>query len=140
MAQDYLTVTALTKYLKRKFDADPYLERVYLTGEISNFRLRPNHQYFSLKDDGAKISAVMFKGAFDKVKFKPEEGMKVLVVGRISLYEASGNYQMYVEHMEPDGIGALYQAYEQLKEKLGNEGLFAAPKKIWCDFLSESPC
>ncbi|KAF1301331.1 MULTISPECIES: exodeoxyribonuclease VII large subunit [Enterococcus] len=129
MAQDYLTVTALTKYLKRKFDADPYLERVYLTGEISNFRLRPNHQYFSLKDDGAKISAVMFKGAFDKVKFKPEEGMKVLVVGRISLYEASGNYQMYVEHMEPDGIGALYQAYEQLKEKLGNEGLFAAPKK-----------
>lgn len=129
MEQQYLTVTALTKYLKRKFDADPYLERVYLTGEISNFRLRPNHQYFSLKDDGAKISAVMFKGAFDKVRFKPEEGMKVLVIGRISLYEASGNYQIYVEHMEPDGIGALYQAYEQLKEKLGAEGLFTAPKQ-----------
>jgi exodeoxyribonuclease VII large subunit len=123
-------VTALTKYLKRKFDVDPYLERVFLTGEISNFRLRPNHQYFSLKDDGAKISAVMFKGAFDKLAFRPEEGMKVMAVGRISLYEASGNYQIYVEHMEPDGVGALYQAYEQLKAKLDKEGLFQAPKKI----------
>lgn len=130
MEQQYLSVTALTKYIKRKFDADPYLERVYLTGEISNFRLRPNHQYFSLKDDRAKISAVMFKGAFDKLTFKPEEGMKVLVVGRISLFESSGNYQIYVEHMEPDGVGALYQAYEQLKEKLDKEGLFRAPKKV----------
>ncbi|EOH87030.1 exodeoxyribonuclease VII, large subunit [Enterococcus asini ATCC 700915] len=129
MTQEYLSVTALTKYLKRKFDADPYLERVFLTGEISNFRLRPNHQYFSLKDDGAKISAVMFKSAFSKVKFRPEEGMKVLVVGRISLFEASGNYQIYVEQMQPDGVGALYQAYEQLKEKLAKEGLFSAPKK-----------
>ncbi|WP_414841344.1 exodeoxyribonuclease VII large subunit [Enterococcus saccharolyticus] len=130
MTQKYLSVTALTKYLKRKFDVDPYLERVFLTGEISNFRLRPNHQYFSLKDDGAKISAVMFKGAFDKLTFRPEEGMKVMAVGRISLYEASGNYQIYVEHMEPDGVGALYQAYEQLKEKLNKEGLFQAPKKV----------
>ncbi|WP_313537138.1 exodeoxyribonuclease VII large subunit [Enterococcus sp.] len=129
MAQEYLTVTALTKYLKRKFDADPYLERVYLTGEISNFRRRPNHQYFSLKDDGAKISVVMFKGAFDKLKFQPEEGMKVMAIGRITLYEASGNYQMMIEHMEPDGVGALYQAYEQLKQKLSIEGLFTAPKQ-----------
>ncbi|WP_368258149.1 exodeoxyribonuclease VII large subunit, partial [Enterococcus faecium] len=106
MAQEYLTVTTLTRYLKRKFDADPYLERVYLTGEISNFRLRANaHQYFSLKDDHAKISAIMFKGAFQKLRFHPKEGMKVLVVGRISLYEAGGSYQIYVEHMEPDGIG-----------------------------------
>lgn len=129
MEQQYLSVTALTKYLKRKFDADPYLERVFLTGEISNFRLRPNHQYFSLKDDGAKISAVMFKGAFDKLTFKLKEGMKVMIIGRVSLYEASGNYQIYVEHMEPDGVGALYQAYEQLKVKLDQEGLFRAPKK-----------
>ncbi|OTN76086.1 exodeoxyribonuclease VII, large subunit [Enterococcus sp. 8G7_MSG3316] len=129
MAQEYLTVTALTKYLKRKFDADPYLERVYLTGEISNFRRRPNHQYFSLKDDGAKLSVVMFKGAFDKLKFQPEEGMKVMAVGRITLYEASGNYQMMIEHMEPDGVGALYQAYEQLKQTLSAEGLFTAPKQ-----------
>lgn len=130
MEPQYLTVTALTKYLKRKFDADPYLERVYLTGEISNFRLRANaHQYFSLKDDGAKISAIMFKSAFGKLKFQPKEGMKVLVVGRISLYEAGGSYQIYVEHMEPDGVGALYQALAELKEKLDKEGLFRAPKK-----------
>lgn len=128
---DYLTVTALTQYLKAKFERDPYLDRVYLTGEISNFRLRPNaHQYFSLKDNKAKISAIMFKSAFEKIKFTPEEGMKVLVVGRISLYEATGNYQIYVERMEPDGLGALYQAYEQLKAKLSAEGLFNAPKQL----------
>ncbi|CAI2600947.1 Exodeoxyribonuclease 7 large subunit [Apilactobacillus kunkeei] len=91
--------------------------------------MRPAHQYFSLKDDNAKISAIMFKSAFDKVKFKPEEGMKVLVTGRISVYEATGNYQIYIDHMEPDGVGALYQAYEQLKKKLTAEGLFSAPKK-----------
>ncbi|ATO43995.1 exodeoxyribonuclease VII large subunit [Loigolactobacillus coryniformis] len=128
--RDYLTVTTLTKYLRAKFERDPYLERVYLTGEISNFRLRPNaHQYFSLKDDHAKINAIMFRSAFNKVKFTPEEGMKVLVVGRISLYEPSGSYQIYVERMEPDGVGAFYQAYEQLKKKLAQEGLFSAPKR-----------
>ncbi|MBP1045407.1 exodeoxyribonuclease VII large subunit [Enterococcus sp. BWM-S5] len=130
MTQQYLTVTALTKYLKRKFDADPYLGRVYLTGEISNFRLRANaHQYFSLKDDRAKISAIMFKSAFQKLKFQPKEGMKVLVVGRISLYENGGSYQIYIEHMEPDGVGALYQALAELKEKLSKEGLFNGIKK-----------
>ncbi|ARW13830.1 exodeoxyribonuclease VII large subunit [Lactiplantibacillus plantarum] len=129
-SQQYLTVTALTQYLKRKFEVDPYLGKVYLTGEVSNYRPRPNtHQYFSLKDDHAKISAIMFKSAFAKVKFQPEEGMKVLVVGRIGLYEPSGSYQIYVERMEPDGVGALYQAYEQLKKKLAAEGLFSAPKK-----------
>lgn len=127
---DYLTVSALTTYIKRKFDVDPYLGKVYLTGEISNFRLRKNaHQYFSIKDDHAKISAIMFKSAFAKIKFTPEEGMKVLVVGRISLYEASGSYQIYVERMEPDGVGQFYQAYEQLKQKLAAEGVFSAPKK-----------
>ncbi|WP_338230648.1 exodeoxyribonuclease VII large subunit [Lactiplantibacillus paraxiangfangensis] len=129
-SQQYLTVSALTQYLKRKFELDPYLGKVFLTGEISNYRPRPNtHQYFSLKDDHAKISAIMFKSAFAKVKFRPEEGMKVLVVGRIGLYEPSGSYQIYVERMEPDGVGALYQAYEQLKKKLAAEGLFNAPKK-----------
>lgn len=128
--QDYLTVTQLTTYLKRKFDFDPYLQRVYLTGELSNFRLRPNsHQYFSLKDDHAKISAIMFKSAFQKLKFVPETGMKVQLVGRIGLYEASGSYQIYVERMEPDGVGALYQAYEQLKQKLAVEGLFQQNKR-----------
>jgi len=129
VSEQYLSITAMTAYLKRKFDADPYLERVYLTGEISNFRLRPNHQYFSLKDEHAKLSAVMFKGAFQKLSFQPEEGMKVLVIGRISLFESSGSYQLYIEHMEPDGVGALYQAYAQLKEKLAKEGLFQLPKQ-----------
>lgn len=128
--KNYLTVTALTRYLKRKFEADPYLEKVYLTGEVSNFRPRVNsHQYFSLKDEKAKLSAVMFKGAYQTLKFQPEEGMKVLVVGRISLYEASGNYQIYIDHMEPDGVGALYQAYEQLKNSLNQEGLFKESHK-----------
>lgn len=127
---DYLTVTTLTKYLKAKFEHDPYLDRVFLTGEISNFRLRPHaHQYFSLKDERAKISAIMFRSAFDKVKFTPEEGMKVLVVGRVSLYEPTGNYQIYIERMEPDGVGAFYQAYEQLKKKLAAEGLFQQTKR-----------
>ncbi|BDZ30783.1 exodeoxyribonuclease VII large subunit [Lactiplantibacillus sp. WILCCON 0030] len=129
-SQQYLTVSALTQYIKRKFEVDPYLGKVYLTGEISNYRPRPNtHQYFSLKDDHAKIAAIMFRSAFAKVKFQPEVGMKVLVVGRIGLYEASGSYQIYVERMEPDGVGALYQAYEQLKKKLATEGLFSAPKQ-----------
>lgn len=131
MTEKYLTVTALTKYIKRKFDADPYLDRVFLTGEISNFRMRPNaHQYFSLKDNQSKISAIMFKGAFGKLKFQPEEGMKVLVIGRISLYEASGNYQIYIEHMEPDGVGALYQALEKRKVELQKEGLFNPDFKL----------
>ncbi|WP_423774761.1 exodeoxyribonuclease VII large subunit [Bombilactobacillus mellifer] len=129
MTTEYLTVSALTQYLKRKFDADPYLKRVYLTGEISNFRLRPKHQYFSLKDEHAKISAIMFHSAFAKLKFQPEEGMKVLVSGYVSLYEASGQYQIYVESMQPDGVGALYQAFEQLKAKLQKEGVFALPKQ-----------
>ncbi|MFQ4154473.1 exodeoxyribonuclease VII large subunit [Pediococcus pentosaceus] len=125
----YLTVSALTNYIKRKFDADPYLHRVYLVGEISNFRLRTNsHQYFSLKDENAKVSAIMFKSAFAKVKFQPEEGMRVIVSGRISLYPGNGSYQIYVDSMQPDGVGALYQAYEQLKIKLSQEGLFEAPK------------
>ncbi|MBF7139845.1 exodeoxyribonuclease VII large subunit [Pediococcus pentosaceus] len=125
----YLTVSTLTNYIKRKFDADPYLHRVYLVGEISNFRLRTNsHQYFSLKDENAKISAIMFKSAFAKVKFQPEEGMRVIVSGRISLYPGNGSYQIYVDSMQPDGVGALYQAYEQLKIKLSQEGLFEAPK------------
>ncbi|WP_440964487.1 exodeoxyribonuclease VII large subunit [Pediococcus pentosaceus] len=125
----YLTVSALTNYIKRKFDADPYLHRVYLVGEISNFRLRTNsHQYFSLKDENAKISAIVFKSAFAKVKFQPEEGMRVIVSGRISLYPGNGSYQIYVDSMQPDGVGALYQAYEQLKIKLSQEGLFEAPK------------
>ena len=129
MREEYVTVSALTKYIKYKFDKDPHLGRVYLTGEISNFRLRPTHQYFSLKDENAIISATMFQSAFKKIQFRPEEGMKVLVIGKVSVFEKSGQYQINIEHMEPDGVGALYLAYEQLKKKLEAEGLFSLPKK-----------
>lgn len=129
MSEEYVTVSALTKYIKYKFDKDPHLGRVYLTGEISNFRLRPTHQYFSLKDEQAIISATMFQSAFKKIQFRPEEGMKVLVIGKVSVFEKSGQYQINIEHMEPDGVGALYLAYEQLKKKLEAEGLFSLPKK-----------
>ena len=130
MSEEYVTVSALTKYIKYKFDKDPHLGRVYLTGEISNFRLRPTHQYFSLKDENAIISATMFQSAFKKIQFRPEEGMKVLVIGKVSVFEKSGQYQINIEHMEPDGVGALYLAYEQLKKKLEAEGLFSLPKKL----------
>ncbi len=125
----YLTVSELTKYLKMKFDRDPYLHTVYLTGELSNFRLRQRHQYFSLKDDNAVIDAVMFEHQFRKIKFTPEQGMKVCVIGHVSLYEKSGRYQIYIDQMEPDGLGSLYLAFEQLKKKLSAEGLFNLPKK-----------
>ncbi|TVV27925.1 exodeoxyribonuclease VII large subunit [Weissella cibaria] len=121
---DYLTVSALTSYLKRKFTADPYLKEVYVTGEISNYRQRPGHQYFSLKDDGAVLNATMFKFTFQKLQFKLEPGMKVNAVGHMDLYAPNGSYSLIIDKLEPDGVGALYQAYEQLKAKLSAEGLF----------------
>ncbi|AFV71956.1 Exodeoxyribonuclease 7 large subunit [Streptococcus agalactiae] len=121
---DYLSVSTLTKYLKLKFDKDPYLERVYLTGQVSNFRRRPNHQYFSLKDDRSVIQATMWSGQFKKLGFELEEGMKVNVVGRVQLYEPSGSYSIIVEKAEPDGIGALAIQFEQLKKKLSQAGYF----------------
>ena len=121
---EYLSVSTLTKYLKAKFERDPYLERVYLTGEISNFRRRPNHQYFALKDEGAVIQATMWAGQFRKLYFELEEGMKVLAIGRISIYPPSGSYSINIESLVPDGVGALALKFEQLKKKLAAEGLF----------------
>lgn len=121
---DYLSVSSLTKYLKLKFDRDPYLERVYLTGQVSNFRKRPSHQYFSLKDEKAVIQATVWAGVYKSLGFELEEGMKVNVVGRIQLYEPSGSYSIIIEKAEPDGVGALAIQFEQLKKKLGDEGLF----------------
>lgn len=120
----YLSVTTLTKYLKMKFDKDPYLERVYLTGQVSNFRKRPTHQYFSLKDDHAVIQATIWSGIYQKLGFDLEEGMKVNVIGRVQVYEPSGSYSIIIEKAEPDGIGALAIQFEQLKKKLTEEGLF----------------
>ncbi|WP_332371296.1 exodeoxyribonuclease VII large subunit [Lactococcus cremoris] len=121
---EYLSVSTLTKYLKAKFERDPYLERVYLTGEISNFRRRPNHQYFALKDEGAVIQATMWAGQFRRLDFELEEGMKVLAIGRISIYPPSGSYSINIESLVPDGVGALALKFEQLKKKLAAEGLF----------------
>ncbi|HFI0353535.1 TPA: exodeoxyribonuclease VII large subunit [Streptococcus suis] len=121
---EYLTVSHLTKYLKLKFDRDPYLEKVYLTGQVSNFRKRPSHQYFSLKDDKAVIQATMWAGVYKNLGFDLEEGMKINAVGRVQLYEPSGAYSIIIEKAEPDGIGALAIKFEQLKQALTQEGLF----------------
>ncbi|HFR3654341.1 TPA: exodeoxyribonuclease VII large subunit [Streptococcus suis] len=121
---EYLSVSHLTKYLKLKFDRDPYLEKVYLTGQVSNFRKRPSHQYFSLKDDKAVIQATMWAGVYKNLGFDLEEGMKINVIGRIQLYEPNGSYSIVIEKAEPDGIGALAIKFEQLKQALTQEGLF----------------
>ena len=126
----YLTVGALTRYLKMKFDSDAHLRKVYLKGEISNFKAHSTgHYYFSLKDETSKINAIMFASSARKLNFVPADGMKVLLVGRISVYEATGNYQIYVEQMMEDGIGNLYVAFEKLKKQLASEGLFAPEHK-----------
>ena len=121
---EYLSVSQLTKYLKLKFDRDPYLERVYLTGEVSNFRRRPTHQYFSLKDEKAVIQATIWGGVHKKLGFELEEGMKINVIGRVQLYEPSGSYSIVIEKAQPDGVGALAIRFEQLKKALAQEGLF----------------
>ncbi|MBB5325264.1 exodeoxyribonuclease VII large subunit [Anoxybacillus tepidamans] len=126
----YVTVTALTKYIKRKFEVDPHLQDLWIKGEISNFTYHSRgHMYFTLKDENARIQAVMFAGYNRYLAFRPENGMKVLVRGEISVYEPSGNYQIYVKEMQPEGIGNLYLAYEQLKQRLEAEGLFSQEHK-----------
>lgn len=125
MKNKYLTVKALTNYIKRKIDTDPHLTNIFIKGEISNFNHhRRGHMYFTLKDDHARISALMFAGYNRKLAFTPENGMSVFIKGEVSVYESFGQYQLYVHEMSPDGIGALYLAFEQLKEKLNKEGLF----------------
>ena len=121
-----LTVSQLNFYVKSVLDSDPRLKYVFLCGEISNLtdHYRSGHIYLSLKDNKSVIRAVMFAGNARNLKFKPMEGMKVICRGRVTLYEATGQYQYYIEDMQPDGIGALYQAYEQLKEKLQSKGIF----------------
>jgi exodeoxyribonuclease VII large subunit len=126
----YVTVTALTKYIKRKFEVDPHLQDLWIKGEISNFTYHSRgHMYFTLKDENARIQAVMFAGYNRYLAFRPENGMNVLVRGEISVYEPSGNYQIYVKEMQPEGIGNLYLAYEQLKKHLEAEGLFSPEHK-----------
>lgn len=124
------TVTALNEYIKLKLETDEALMRVFIRGEISNFtNHKSGHFYFTVKDETSRIAAVMFRSSASKLAFIPENGMKVIVGGRVSAYVRDGQYQIYVDTLEPDGVGALYIAYEQLKAKLGAEGLFDEAKK-----------
>lgn len=129
-----LSVSQLNRYIKMNFDADENLANIFISGEISNFtnHYRTGHLYFTLKDDSAAVRAVMFNSSAKRLKFMPEDGMKVIARGRVSVYEASGQYQLYVDDMQPDGVGALNLAYEQLKEKLQKEGLFPSFTKSRC--------
>lgn len=130
MQNEYLTVSQLTRYIKYKIDNDTNLQEVYLKGEISNFKAHTRgHFYFTIKDEGSRINAVMFASSARSVKFTPEDGMKILVKGKISVYEATGGYQIYVNEMTEDGVGNLYVAFEQLKKKLASEGLFLESHK-----------
>lgn len=126
-----LSVSQLNRYIKMNFDADENLANIFISGEISNFtnHYRTGHLYFTLKDDSAAVRVVMFNSSAKRLKFMPEDGMKVIARGRVSVYEASGQYQLYVDDMQPDGVGALNLAYEQLKEKLQKEGLFSVLHK-----------
>ena len=126
----YITVSALNNYLKRKFEADVHLDHVYLKGEISNFKLHSRgHLYFSLKDDTSVIGAIMFATNASKLNFEPAEGTKVFVEGKVTIYEATGKYQIIVTSMQQDGLGELYIAYEKLKKTLEAEGLFKSEHK-----------
>ncbi|WP_026674917.1 exodeoxyribonuclease VII large subunit [Alkalihalobacterium bogoriense] len=123
--EQFLTVTEVTRYIKKTFDLDDVLQDVWIRGELSNFKLHSRgHMYFTVKDSGSRMQAVMFAGNNRSLTFKPEDGMKVLIRGNVSVYEPYGQYQLYAREMQPDGIGNLYLAYEQLKQKLEAEGLF----------------
>ena len=130
MNNNYITVTQLTRYIKYKIDNDQNLMKIYLKGEISNFKAHTRgHFYFTIKDENTRINAIMFASSAAKVKVMPQDGMKVLVSGRISVYESTGSYQIYVDTLEEDGVVNLYVAFEELKKKLEKEGLFAEAHK-----------
>lgn len=126
MSNDQIfTISNLTKYLKRTFDNDETLQNIWIKGEISNFKKHSRgHMYFTIKDDQARIQAVMFAGSNRFLKFIPEDGMNIIVRGYVTVYEATGQYQVYVQEMQPDGVGNLYLAFEQLKQKLQMAGYF----------------
>ena len=126
-----VTVTQLNEYIKAKIDGDGFLSRVSVKGEISNFtnHYKNGHFYFTIKDETSLIRAVMFRGNTAKLRFVPENGMTIVARGRVSAFVRDGQYQLYCDSMEPDGIGALYFAFEQLKKKLAAEGLFDEARK-----------
>ena len=131
MSHNLLTVSQLNEYMKMLVDGDPVLCNVFVRGEISNFtnHYKTGHFYFSLKDEGALLRAVMFRTNASRLRFLPENGMKVILHGRISVFPRDGQYQIYVDDIQPDGVGALYLAFEQLRRKLDAEGLFDPARK-----------
>ena len=130
MNDKYLTVTTINRYLKHKLDSDVYLQNIFIKGEISNCKVHSTgHIYFSIKDENSKINAIMFSGNAKNLKFNPIDGTKVLINGRVSVYETTGNYQIYVDEMLEDGLGNLFIEFEKLKKKLEAEGLFDAKYK-----------
>ena len=130
MNNKYLTISQINEYVKMRIDSDANLKKIFLKGEISNFKNHTRgHLYFTLKDDNSRLSAVMFQSSASGLKFTPEDGMNVLVEGRLSCYPAQGTYQIYVDKMEMDGLGNLYLEYEKLKKKLSEEGLFDESRK-----------
>lgn len=127
----YLSVTAITKYIKYKFDQDPHLQNVFIKGEISNFKRHSSgHLYFALKDNKGVLSAMMFKSNASHLSFNPKEGDQVLIEGRIGLYETRGAYQIYVQSMQLDGVGLLYEKFEALKKELAEKGYFKEEHKL----------
>ena len=125
MAQQVLSITQLNEYIRGKLDADPLLTGVAVKGEISNYKLYPSgHHYFTLKDESSALKCVMFKGHAAKLRFRPENGMQIIAMGKVSVYPRDGAYQLYCTAMAMDGVGDLYAAFEQLKAKLAAQGLF----------------
>lgn len=125
MNRDVISVSELNSYIKNLLEEDLYLKNIYIRGEISNYKYHSSgHMYFTLKDQDSKVKCIMFRSYNSMLKFRPEDGMNVIIRGTISLYERDGQNQLYCNKMEPDGIGSLYLAYEQLKEKLKAEGIF----------------
>ena len=125
MAQNVLSITQLNEYIRGKLDSDTLLNGVAVRGEISNYKMYPSgHHYFTLKDEGGALKCVMFKGNAVRLRFRPENGMKIIAMGRISVYPRDGAYQLYCTGLVLDGVGDLYAAFEQLKKKLAAQGLF----------------
>jgi len=125
MEQQVLSITQINEYIRSRMDADPLLGSVAVRGEISNYKMYPSgHHYFTLKDEGGALKCVMFKGSAMRLRFRPENGMKVIAMGKISVFPRDGAYQLYCASMAMDGIGDLYAAFEQLKAKLAEQGLF----------------
>lgn len=125
MAQNVLSITQLTEYIRGRLDNDPFLGQVAVRGEISNYKVYPSgHHYFTLKDEGAALKCVMFKGSAMRLRFRPDNGMKVIAMGKVTVYPRDGAYQLYCAAMAMDGVGDLYAAFEQLKKKLAAQGLF----------------